>query len=217
MEKSRRKATRDKGLGTTGPKGQRKERPITQGLKKEKLELVDDSGNCIAYELYTNSVALADFVYGLQYKDLCGACPEQGKRLSCPPHSPFFPDYIGKAREALVICVRFPGESFPSLGPAKDALTRYFRKAGGVLVDILLDYRSQGYVIAGSGPCLACAQCAAEKGLKVCSKPDRRIYSLESLGVNVALLCKKAFDLDLEWTSDGRAPGHVCTVGSVFA
>jgi predicted metal-binding protein len=185
-------------------------------LKREELELVDDSGNRIAYERYTNSVPLADFVYGLQYKDLCGACPEHGKRLSCPPHSPFFPDYIGKAREALVICVRFPGESFPNLGPDKDALTRYFRQAGGVLVDILLDYRSKGYVIAGSGPCLACAQCAAKKGLKVCSKPDRQIYSLESLGVNVAHLCKKAFDLDLEWTSDGLAPGHVCTVGAVF-
>ena len=42
---------------------------------------------------------------------------------------------------------------------------------------------------------------------------QNRCYSLESLGVNVAHLCKKAFDLDLEWASDGLAPGHVCTAG----
>ena len=53
-------------------------------------------------------------------------------------------------------------------------------------------------------------------GPEACSNPDKRIYSLESLGVNVADLCKKAFDLDLEWTSDGRTAGHVCAVGAVF-
>ena len=70
--------------------------------------------------------------------------------------------------------------------------------------------------MAGSGPCLACEPCAAEAGLEECSQPDKQIYSLESLGVNVAALCKKALDLDLEWSSDGRPADHVCAVGAVF-
>jgi len=186
------------------------------GLKKEMLEFVDDSGTRITYERYTNDVCVSDFEYGPRYKQLCGACPEHGKRLSCPPHSPFFPDYVSKAQKAHVICVRFPAENFASLGRDKDCLTGYFRKAGGVLVDILLGFRSQGYVIAGSGPCLACEHCAGEAGSEVCPRPDRQVYSLESLGVNVADLCKRAFDLDLEWSSGSLAARHVCTVGAVF-
>jgi len=185
-------------------------------LKKETLELVDDSGANITYERYASSVDVSDFESGMQYKGLCTACPEHGKRLSCPPYSPSFPEYIGKAQRARVVCVRFPHEYFGRLAIDKNYLTRFFRKAGSLLADILLDYRSKGYVIAGSGPCLACERCAGDAGLEACSKPDKRIYSLESLGVNVADLCKKAFDLDLEWSSDGRTAGHVCAVGAVF-
>jgi predicted metal-binding protein len=203
-------------LSGTDPKGRKEHGRSDRDLKKEMLELVDDSGANITYERYTNSVDVSDFECAIQYKELCAACPEHGKRLSCPPFSPSFPEHVGKAQRARVICVRFPREYFSHLASDKDYLTRFFRKAGSLLADILLDYRAKGYVIAGSGPCLACERCASDAGLETCSKPDKQIYSLESLGVNVAALCKKAFDLDLEWSSDGRAADHVCAVGAVF-
>lgn len=200
------------GTGSTERKGGR---AIDQGLRKEALELADGTG--ILYERYTNSINISDFEYGLEYKDLCAACPEHGKRLSCPPHSPSFPEHVGGARRARVICVRFPRAYFAHLTSEEDYLTRFFRKAGGLLTDVLLGYRAKGHIIAGSGPCLACEKCAAEASHgSSCAKPDRQIYSLESLGVNVAALCKKAFDLDLEWSSGGLPAGHVCAVGAVF-
>lgn len=204
-------------MNGTDPKRRDKQRLVDQGLRREVLELVDDSDTRIPYERYSKGVDVSDFEYGLQYKGLCAACPEHEKRFSCPPYSPSFPEHIGKAQRAWVVCVRFPGEYFARLASDTDYLTRFFKKAGGLLADVLLDYRTKGYTIAGSGPCLACKQCAAEAGLSTCSQPDKQIYSLESLGVNVAALCKKAFDLDLEWSSDGRPAGHVCAVGAVFS
>lgn len=185
-------------------------------MKKEILQLTDDSGAALRYEKYVAETDVSGFEYGLQYKALCETCPEHGKRFSCPPHSPFFPEYVGEARKAIVICVRFPREYLADLSEEKDYLVLFFRKAGGLIVDTLLEYRAEGRVVAGSGPCLACGQCAAEAGIGACSKPDERIYSLESLGVNVAGLCKKVFDLDLEWSSDGRPAEHVCAVGAAF-
>ncbi len=189
---------------------------LCQGQELETPDHIDDSGKRIPYERYVRVVSLARIDYGHQYKHLCEACPEYGKRFSCPPHSPFFPQYVDSARWAKVICVRFQQKHFGHLASHKKHLTHFFRKAGRVLVDALVEYRKQGYVIAGSGPCLACEQCAAEAGQECCSRPDGPIYSLESLGVNVAHLCKEAFGLDLEWSSVGGQAGHVCAVGAVF-
>ena len=116
-------------MSGTHPEGPKGGRPFDQDLKKEALELVDGSETRIPYERYSCGVNVADFEYGLHYKGLCAACPEHGKRFSCPPYSPFFPEYIGKAHRAWVVCVRFPGEYFARLASDKDYLTRFFKKA----------------------------------------------------------------------------------------
>lgn len=180
------------------------------------MELIDEPGRRIAYERYVSVVSLTTFEYGDRYKRLCEPCPEYGKRFSCPPHSPYFPQFVEGMHRARVICVRFHARDFGHLASDEKYLTHFFRKAGKVLVGSLLEFRKKGRVIAGSGPCLLCEQCAAEEGRKQCSRPDGPLYSLESLGVNVSDLCKKAFGMDLEWHSEGHRERHVCAVGAVF-
>ncbi len=102
---------RRKRLNGTDPKRRDKQRLVDQGLRREVLELVDDSDTRIPYERYSKGVDVSDFEYGLQYKGLCAACPEHEKRFSCPPYSPSFPEHIGKAQRAWVVCVRFPGNT----------------------------------------------------------------------------------------------------------
>jgi predicted metal-binding protein len=185
-------------------------------LKKQTLELIDEAGTHISYERYESVISLARFEYGDRYKRLCEPCPEYGNRFSCPPHSPYFPNYVEGARKARVICVRFDDRLFGDLASDERYLTQFFRRAGKVLVGSLLRSRKKGRVIAGSGPCLLCEQCAAEAGGTQCVKPGGPVYSLESLGVNVADLCRKAFAIDLEWYSEGGLERHVCAVGAVF-
>jgi predicted metal-binding protein len=185
-------------------------------LKKKKLEHIDEAGVRIAYERYVSIVSLARFEYGRSLQNLCEPCPEYGKRFSCPPHSPYFPRFVEGTSRARVICVRFHARHFGYLASDERYLAHFFRTAGRVLVGSLLDFRKKGRVIAGSGPCLLCQPCAAEEGHKECVRPDGPVYSLESLGVNVADLCKKAFDIDLEWHSECLPERHVCAVGAVF-
>jgi predicted metal-binding protein len=77
-------------------------------------------------------------------------------------------------------------------------------------------YRNEGKVVAGSGPCLACERCSLETGESACSQPEKKIYSLESLGVNVVGLLKKVFSIDLEWDSEEEKAPTACSVGAVF-
>lgn len=45
---------------------------------------------------------------------------------------------------------------------------------------------------------------------------DERIYSLESLGVNVVALVNKSLDISLDWSSNEITASFVCAVGAVF-
>ena len=85
-----------------------------------------------------------------------------------------------------------------------------------MLVVELLAKRGEGHVVAGSGPCLACEPCSLAEDDVMCRYPDKRVYSLESLGVDVAALVGSCFDFDLEWSDDEKKPGRVCAVGAFF-
>ena len=179
------------------------------------IEYVDDSGNTIYYERYESLLALTDFDHGKKYKLACHGCQRYGKNLSCPPYSPTFRQYSDGAKTAKVICLRFPMGFFSYL-MVEERYRSCFTKARSLLVDELLEHRERGYIVAGCGACFACKECSAEFGEENCMVPDKQIYSLESLGVNVTELVKKCFDLDFEWTVDEHAADFVCAVGAVF-
>jgi predicted metal-binding protein len=167
------------------------------------------------YERYETSMAMSDFEYGEEFKRYCEECNNYTKNLSCPPYSPFFPEYIGEAKEARVICLRTPLAYYnqPTIEERCDAC---FLEMKSLLGDELLHYREEGLVIAGSGACLECRRCAIQKGRDTCKRPEKQIYSLESLGVNVASLITKCFHINLQWSSDQQAANFICVVGAVF-
>lgn len=181
----------------------------------EVIEYIDGTGRVILYEHYEGTVALSDINHGSQYKLPCEGCPKYGKNLSCPPYSPSFLQYIQGAKRVKVVCMRIPTTYFGQpLG--KEAYHSCFRMARGLLVNELLKHREAGHPVAGSGACLACEICAVEDGGQSCKKPAERIYSLESLGVNVISLVKRCFDIDLTWSGSEYAADFVSAVGAVF-
>ena len=131
------------------------------------------------------------------------------------PYSPYFPDYIDGAEEALVICIRVPSDrcEHPLL---EERYSLCFNEARDILTEALLSYRKQGYTVAGAGACTECESCVAIADDGICKKPGRRIYSLESLGVNVVELARKCFGVELEWSSDGHVADFISTIGAVF-
>lgn len=175
----------------------------------------DDKRCSTVHEEYSGMLDVADIEHGTAFKELCRPCPTYGRNLACPPHSPSFQHFIGEAALARVICVRVPQ---PHAGAAAtdEKIVEIFREAGNILNEVLLAYRASGHRIAGSGPCRMCAQCAGESGRNACRRMDERIYSLESLGVNVAALTKRACGIDLQWASGSRKAAFISAVGAAF-
>jgi predicted metal-binding protein len=158
---------------------------------------------------------LSVFEHGDRFKDLCEGCPNQGKNLSCPPHSPTFLNHIEGKGEAMVVCIRLAQEYFRDL-PPQERYHACFREASRLLLAELRRYRGEGYPVAGSGPCLVCESCCLEEGVGTCRNPEERTYSLESLGVNVTGLLKASFNLDLEWNTAEKNSEYVCAIGAAF-
>lgn len=150
------------------------------------------------------------------FESLCQTgCVNFGKKFSCPPFSPSFDKYKKTFPYLMVICLRLDLSYYKELKPHMRI------KAGnsilkGMIDRILKDYKSKGFSVVGSGSCRLCKPCGAKEGIK-CKKPDERIYSLESLGVDVSQLVRDCFDFDLEWYSkENKEPSYTCTVGGVL-
>ncbi|MCI5147903.1 MAG: hypothetical protein D3916_00580 [Candidatus Electrothrix sp. MAN1_4] len=178
-------------------------------------QLKESNRETIYYERYETIIPVSVLDHAPKNKIACEACHKFGKNFACPPHSPNFPDYLDTQQYAKILCIRMPQEYFRNVLQEK-MYTECFQKARTILVGELLNYRKQGFLIAGSSFCLACEVCAAEEGSDKCKKPNKMIYSLESLGVNLTALTKQCFDFDLEWSASEQASDFVCSIGAVF-
>ena len=184
-------------------------------FRVEVLEFTTESGSTVFYERYEGEFPLSFIEQDKKFKMACEVCEKYGKNLSCPPFSPTFNDYLKGYRKAKVLCLRIPQEYIDHVIP-EEKYRLCFEKGRQLLTEELVRFRQKGFRIAGSGPCLACKKCGAETGGRNCVKPEERIYSLESLGVNLILLANKCFNIDLEWTGYGRPADFVCAIGAVF-
>jgi len=184
-------------------------------MNVEVLEHIEANGDILLVERYECVLTVSGIDHQEQYKSNCEFCKKYGKNLACPPYSPTFAEHINGVESAKVICMRIPLEYFHQTIPEEKYRTG-FRKARELLIDELLRYREQGFQIAGSGPCLSCENCAIEEGDKNCRAPDEKIYSLESLGVNVVALVQANFDFQLEWSDGFRHADYVSSVGAAF-
>jgi len=167
------------------------------------------------YERHEAVIAVNDLDFKIKYKNNCINCPEYGKNLSCPPYSPSFKDFVGSRKMAKVICFRTPLDYFDHLPKEKRARMAY-DEMSSLLGEILMKERSQGKLVAGAGACKACRDCPIEKEGMICIKPEKQIFSLESLGVNLSSLIEMCFPFKLEWIESQYAARHICAVGACF-
>jgi predicted metal-binding protein len=165
------------------------------------------------YEMVVNSVDICihqDYFISLCRKN----CPNYNSKYSCPPFCPPFDTYLGNCPEISVICYQFDLEQYHPL-----PVYHRIRAANSIMKSLidkeLLDYRSQGFKVAGSGSCRACKPCG-RKVNQPCKKPEKRIYSLEAMGVDVNSLVKTCFGFELQWYKKGEPnPEYTCVVGAI--
>lgn len=184
-------------------------------MEIREFEHTDAAGNSYRIERLENRLDVSAFEWDRQIKKNCEGCRNHTVNLSCPPHSPYFPDYVENTKAATVICFRVPLNKFTNV-PVREAYHAAFKVVRSLLVGELMMSREEGHIVAGSGACLVCKPCAGESGNTECRFPEKRLYSLESLGVNVVSLSERALNLKLEWSDDTHAAHYVSAIGAIF-
>jgi predicted metal-binding protein len=166
-------------------------------------------------ERYESDILIDKLDYDERVRACCTGCEMYGKNLACPPHSPDLREFAANARSAKIICYRAAIAHFKA-ATIEESYYAAFATARDLLVEELLKYRSEGKAVAGCGPCTTCRHCALENGDVSCTHPSKRIYSLESLGINLIALSEKAFNIKLEWSDGESATAYVSAIGAVF-
>lgn len=184
-------------------------------MKTEVVEHKNSAGNAYLVERMEREMLVKELPAHMDFKEGCGPCEMRGRNLACPPHSPYVLDYIDGATRTLAICFRVPMEQFSNLIP-EDAYNNAYELVRDMLYDELLAWREKGFLVAGSGPCHACKTCVIEEGVNECRFPEKRIYSLESMGVSVVQFSERAFGISLDWSGNDTSAETVTALGAVF-
>lgn len=167
-------------------------------------------------EKFTTRISLENIlVDNLKFSKLCeNGCVNFGSKFSCPPFSPSF-DFFSKGhKEIEVFFYRIFLHQYLDVKPFNRV------KASNSILKSLLDrelynYKIEGYKVVGSGSCRACKPCGAKEGRK-CKKPEKLLYSLESLGVDVTKLVLDCFNITLQWYKKGYEHNFTSVVGGVL-
>ncbi len=179
----------------------------------EIIETSKPDGVVVPGERYCGEAPVSGISSSHIVRGACEVCWHHGRNFACPPHSQFFPDWVKEHRTARVIFLRFPSDVFE--GETPQGRARACSREARYLLNLeLSEYQERGFKVAGAGPCRSCEVCAAERGDSECYAPGRRIYSLESMGVNVVELVNRVFGIDLDW--EGAEGSMLGAVGCVF-
>jgi predicted metal-binding protein len=128
-------------------------------------------------------------------------CKNYNKKCSCPPYSPSFTIYSKNYNMCKVYLMYIDMKQFDYINSHG-----YFKvKVGNGILKPLMDKMLFSYSdkIITSGSCRSCNKCSLP-----CRKPDKRIYSFESMGINVSELSEFVFNHKLLWYKNKTIPEY---------
>lgn len=165
---------------------------------------------------------LRDYVDIEKFLECCKACPDYGKKWSCPPYDFDVKDYWNKFNYLYVIGTRIiiPEEETKCShiqetlkGFLKNELSSEKKKLS-IMMHSLED-KYPGSKSLSAGNCDYCKECLRLKG-EPCCKPGQMRYSIESLGGDVGKTTKDLLGLELKWMTEGRMPEHFILVNGLL-
>lgn len=149
----------------------------------------------------------------------CQACPNYGKKWSCPPYDFDVEAYWKRFSTLQLLASKI---TFSEEMLAK-TYTREEQRA--VLENVLAPEKQSlsaemmareteypGSISLSAGSCSTCEKGCSRSLGKPCRFPQTMRHSIESLGGNVGLTIEKLMGLHLEWMEEGKLPHHFVLV-----
>ena len=163
------------------------------------------------YERFEKEIGMEEYLEGYvavdEFLECCRACPNYGRIWTCPSYDFDVMEYWKQFSRLTVYARKIyfaPGttqeESMCIMHEVKDDMSRELFE---------LEEKIPGSVSLCAGSCTICGPdgCSRTEGL-TCRHPEKMRYSLESLGANVGLTCRKLMGLQLEWIEEGKVPSY---------
>jgi predicted metal-binding protein len=132
-------------------------------------------------------------------------CKNYNKKTSCPPYSPPFTVYSNGYAKCKVFLMYVDMNYFNYFNA-----NGYFKvKVANGILKPLMDKMTVNYTvnkkskIITSGSCRMCNKCNLP-----CNKPSKRMFSFESMGINVTELSRLIFNHELLWYKNKTIPKY---------
>jgi predicted metal-binding protein len=145
------------------------------------------------------------------FEEMCKkGCKNYNNKYSCPPFTPKF-EYLIKNREGLfIILFSSPLSNIKSSEYNKVRIANSVMKSRMLKLMYYLESKFNTQFLS-SGSCNLCKPCKCKLKLP-CKHPDKRRYSLESIGIDCNKLSKDLFNHPLTWYKNKKAPEYSCII-----
>ena len=153
------------------------------------------------------------FRLDIPVEQLCGACPNYGRRWACPPLSDA--DCITHFATIEVWLVQItPVQADLPLSEAYPIIARQREALEPIMLAREAEVNGRAALFTGLCPHCPNQQCA-RISREPCRHPELVRPSLEALGFNLGEVTRQLFNIDMLWGRHGRLPQYLTLVGAV--
>jgi len=145
------------------------------------------------------------------FNEMCKkGCVNYNKKYSCPLFTPRFEILTKDCQGLLIILFQCPLEQIDSTEYNKVRIANVVMKSR---IDKLMRILENKFktTFLSTGSCRLCKPCKLKLN-QPCAHPDKKRYSLESIGVDCDILSKHLFNIPMLWYKEKKAPEYSCVV-----
>lgn len=162
-------------------------------------------------ECFEKEISVPEYLDGYvaveEFLEYCKACPNYGNLWTCPSYDFDVMEYWKQFSKLTVYARKIYFEPGTSQEESMRIMHEVKRDMSRQLYEMEAIY--PGTVSLSAGSCTICGpeNCTRREG-QPCRCPEKIRYSIESLGGNVGLTCRKLMGLQLEWMEEGKVPSY---------
>ncbi len=165
---------------------------------------------------------IKDYVDIPRFLGCCAACPGFGRTWACPPYD-FDPMDIWRSYSTILLYAKkvlIPPEERERQRTEDELRADYEAilspvKAGLLEELFAMEREREGSLALSAGGCSECESCTRPEGLP-CRLPERKRYSVESLGGDVLKASEELLGERILWAENGSMPPYFIIMGALL-